>query len=147
MITLTCSTLAEKSHEIPASTMSSRLTVHQLIGRSAMSSPLLLEEQRESFSNITGLRRIINSFFTGPFTGPEIPDDIAEQQLKAQISQSNQDEQIFLTHLLRDYRRFKNAPGFLVINQILQCWTFVEGLSSDDVQCTTFIRMTNCLAY
>lgn len=109
-----------------------------------MSSPLRLEAQKDSPSTVLGLSRIIYS----SFTGPEIPDDVAEQQLKAQISQSNHDEEIFLTHLLRDYRRFKNAPAFLVVSQFFQSWTFVEDLSNDDVQSNGLIRMTKyCLAY
>lgn len=95
-----------------------------------MSSPLLLEEQRDVPSNVPSLRQRINSLLIGP----EIPDDLTEQQLKAQISQSNHDEKTFLKHILRDYRRFKNAPGFSVVSHIFQSWTFVEDLSNDGVQ-------------
>ena len=98
-----------------------------------MSSPprtLTLEAQRDDLLKVSNLRRRINSLFAGP----DILDDVAEQQLKAQISQSNNDERTFLIDLLRDCRRFKNAPGYRVGNQIFQSWKFEAGLANGDVQ-------------
>lgn len=98
-----------------------------------MSSPprsLTLEAQREDRSKVPNLRRRINTLFTWP----EILDDVAEQQLKAQISQYSDDRRTFLTHLLRDYRRFKDAPAFLVGNRIFQSWRFEEDLGDGGVQ-------------
>lgn len=85
-------------------------------------------------SHSSDLWKGVNSFFTGL----KIPDDVAEQQFKAQISQSNHDEKTFLKHLLRDYRRLKNTPGFLIINPIFQSWTIMEDLRNGGVQSNCF---------
>ena len=69
------------------------------------------------------------------FTGPENPEDATEQQLRAEISRLKDDKRTFLTNLLREYRRFKNAPGY-VGKRILQSWLFEAGFAESGVHGT-----------
>ncbi len=91
---------------------------------------LTLEAQRDDLSEVSNLRRRVNKLFTGP----AILDDVAEQQLKAQISESSDNERTFFTHLLGEYRRFKNAPGHRLGNQIFQSWTFEEDVADGGIK-------------
>lgn len=63
--------------------------------------------------------------------GIDVPDDLAEQELKSAISMSSGGERAFLKQLLRNYTLFKNSPGAAVRNNVLQCWTFQEGARDD----------------
>lgn len=98
-----------------------------------MSSPprsLTLEAQRESSPRVANLRRWMKS----SFIGPEIPEDVVEQHLRAKISQSSDDERTFLLHLLQNYRLFKSAQGSRVGNRIFQSWIFEEDLNNGGAQ-------------
>ena len=102
---------------------------------SAMPSPpraLTLEAQRDQRLKVSNLTQRINSLFTWP----ENPEDATEQQLRVAISQSKDDKRTFLTNLLREYRRFKNAPGYRVGNCILQSCLFGAGLAESGVHGT-----------
>lgn len=87
--------------------------------RIARARGLTLEALKDDLSYT---RRKIKSWFSEA----ETLDDIAEQQLKAQISHSDYNEPNFLSPLLKDYSRFKNAPGFSVGNGIFGSWIFEE---------------------
>lgn len=60
-------------------------------------------------------------------TDIDVPDDLAERELKSAISMSRGGERAFLKQLLRNYTPFKDRPGAAVRNNVLQCWTFQEG--------------------
>ena len=93
---------------------------------------LSFEAQRDQRLRVPNLTQRINSVFTGP----ETPEDATEQQLRAEISRSKDDKRTFLTNLLREYRRFKNAPGYHVGTCILQSWLFNADLAESGVHGT-----------
>lgn len=99
-----------------------------------------IEAQRDLPAKARSLRRF-RDFFIG---GVDVPDDVAERELKSAISKSSGDEHAFLKHLLRDYRRFKNSPCSAVSNNIVQCWAFQEGAADDIIRSRASTYHASC---
>lgn len=74
----------------------------------------------------------------------DVPDDLAERELKSAISVSTGVERAFLKQLLRDYTRFKDSPGSAVRNNVLQCWTFQEGATDNIMHSRASTDHSNC---
>lgn len=74
----------------------------------------------------------------------DVPDDLAERELKSAISMSRGGERAFLKQLLRNYTPLKDSPGAAVRNNVLQCWTFQEGVRDNIMHSRAFTDHASC---
>lgn len=74
----------------------------------------------------------------------DVPYDFAELELKTAISMSRGGERAFLNQLLRNYTPLKDSPGAAVRNNVLQCWTFQEGVGDSIMHSRAFTDHVSC---